>query len=230
VLRFSLVIRRFLLAVVAYSGSVQASVTLFSSLDPSSTTAHGYFNGATKVADIAQLSSTMGEIEELRLSLEAVNGGSGTGTFQVHFHNLNPGADGFLHTTDDTLGGLIGSWAPQIKTISSNSLLTLTGTPVSVPQTFVWILDKGSDAPSFRVYMTSLESFALGYSNARTAFKNNLPWPAIVVGGPVSIDTSAPYDFNYQVEILSVPEPRPGVLVALFAVSGLVLRRSLRKV
>lgn len=222
-------ILRILVVALFYSGSVRASVTLFSSLDPSSTTAHGYFNGATKVADIVQLSSTIGEIEEIRLSLETVSGGVGTGTFQVHFYNLNPGADGVLHNTDDTLGTLIGSWASQTRTIGSNTLLTLTGTPVSVPQTFVWILDKGSDAPSFRVYMTSLENFSAGYSNARTAFKNNAPWPAIVVGGPVSLDTSAPYEFNYQVEIISVPEPRTAALLALFLAAPLWLPRPLRK-
>jgi len=171
----------------------------------------------------------MGEIEEIRLSLETVSGGVGTGTFQVHFYNLNPGADGVLHNSDDTLGTLIGSWASQTRTIGSNTLLTLTGTPVSVPQTFVWILDKGSDAPSFRVYMTSLENFSAGYSNARTAFKNNAPWPAIVVGGPVSIDTSAPYEFNYQVEILSVPEPGVSTLLAFFATGTFFLPRSLKK-
>lgn len=217
---------RLLALVLAFVGTGHTSVTLFSSLDPSSTSAHGYFNGATKISDIAQLSSTMGEIEEVRISIAGVSGASGS--FKMSFHNLNAGADGLLHTLDDTLGSLIGSWTSQTQTLTPNSLLTLTGAPVLVPQTFVWILEKETTSPSFQVYVTSTENFALGYSSNRTAFKNDAPYPPIVVGGPVTVDNSAPYNFNYQIEILSVPEPSTISLAFLFAALMLVRRYVLR--
>ena len=213
--------------VVALAVTSHGSVTVFSSLDPSSTAAHGYFNGTTKISDIAQLSSTMGEIEQIRISIAAVSGSSGS--FKMSFHNLNPGADGLLHTLDDTLGSLIGSWASQTQTLSSNSLLTLVGTPVTVPRTFVWILEKETTSPSFQVYVTAVENFTLGYSNNRTAFKNDAPYPSIAVGGPVSVDNSAPYNFNYQVEITSVPEPSTLCLMCLSAIPWLGWRRSSKK-
>lgn len=208
-------------------GATHASVTVFSSLDPASTSSHGYFNGLTKISDIVQISSTMGEIEQVRISLAGVSGGSGA--YKMHFHQLNAGADGLLHTLDDTLGNLIGSWASQNATPTSNSLLTLTGTPVTVPQTFVWILEKETTSPSFQVYVTPLENFTYGYSNARTAFKNDAPFPALAIGGPVSVDASAPYNFNYQIEMISVPEPGSSVLVILFAAGELLRRRLPRK-
>ena len=209
-------------------GAAYGSVTVFSSLDPVSTSSHGYFNGLTKISDIAQLSSTMGEIEQVRLSLAGVSGGSGT--FKMHFHQLNAGADGLLHTLDDTLGNLIGSWASQNTTLTSNSLLTLTGTPVTVPQTFVWILEKETTSPSFQVYVTALENFTYGYSNAKTAFKNDAPYPAMTIGGPVSVDSSAPYNFNYQIEITSVPEPRILSMIPLLSAACLLWHSLRRKI
>lgn len=209
-------------------GATHASVTVFSSLDPASTSSHGYFNGLTKISDIVQISSTMGEIEQVRISLAGVSGGSGT--YKMHFHQLNPGADGLLHTLDDTLGNLIGSWASQNATPTTNTLLTLTGTPVTVPQTFVWILEKETTSPSFQVYVTPLENFTYGYSNARTAFKNDAPYPAMTIGGPVSVDNSAPYNFNYQIEITSVPEPRGMVLLPLLSAACLLWRSVRRKI
>jgi len=216
------------LLTVFLAGSAYGGVTVFSSLDPASTSSHGYFNGLTKISDIVQLSSTMGEIEQVRISLAGVSGGSGT--FKMHFHQLNAGADGLPHTLDDTLGNLIGSWASQNATPTSNSLLTLTGTPITVPQTFVWILEKETTGPSFQVYVTPLENFTYGYSNARTAFKNDMPFPALTIGGPVSVDNSAPYNFNYQIEITSVPEPRILSMFPLLSAACLFWRSVRRKI